>query len=188
MNGTGTLENDDLYWELSLFYQICANYLWIVPVVCGIPGNFMSILVANRKHNKNLSPCVYISAMAVADTTFLVGMAWFMPLIQMTIYFIGLGDDIPHLREYIYKYVLFTDSCTVKMLIFVFIGRSWYQQCLRFFSIKSTVQSMCSYHAVHVQSHQQGPTYVGLCELRLAPATAILRLVQILMICIIFTL
>jgi hypothetical protein len=95
--------NDDLYSSLRYFYQISVYYLWIVPVVSGIPGNIISILVANRKHNRNLSPCVYITAMAVSDTLFLVGQAWFMPIIQMDLYFTRLGEDVPHFREFAFK-------------------------------------------------------------------------------------
>jgi hypothetical protein len=94
--------DDDDYDKLRKFYQISVNYLWIVPVVCGIPGNIMSVLVANRKHNRDLSPCVYITAMAVADTLFLVGQAWFMPVMQMRTLFPNLGNNIPHLREYVF--------------------------------------------------------------------------------------
>jgi hypothetical protein len=100
----GTQENNDdgLYHDLRMFYQICSNYFWIVPVVCGIPGNVIAMLVANRKHNKHLSPCLYISAMAVADTLFLLGMAWFMPVILMAVFVSGVGEDIPHFREYVF--------------------------------------------------------------------------------------
>jgi hypothetical protein len=104
MNTTSAILRDGTnYSGLQFFYEICANYLWIVPVVCGIPGNILALLVANRKHNKNLSPCIYITAMALADTLFLVGQSWFMPLIQMTVYFHGLGNEIPYFREYAFK-------------------------------------------------------------------------------------
>jgi hypothetical protein len=65
---------------LQTVSTILVNYAWIVPVVFGVPGNILSILVANRKHNQRLSPCVYMGAMAVADTLILVEVAWFQPI------------------------------------------------------------------------------------------------------------
>jgi hypothetical protein len=40
--------------------------------------------------------------MAVADTLFLLGLAWFMPVILMTVFVSGVGEDIPHFREYVF--------------------------------------------------------------------------------------
>ncbi|XP_064642449.1 uncharacterized protein LOC135496833 [Lineus longissimus] len=114
VNVTETGQSDELVGLRQLFLHL-TNYLWVPPVVFGIPGNIMSLLVANRSHNKDLSPCVYITAMAVADTLFLVSMAWFRPVIQMTLYFSGLGEEIPHLREYLYKYHWFITATTSMM-------------------------------------------------------------------------
>jgi hypothetical protein len=51
-------------------------YSWILPVSIGVPGNIMAILVASREHNRKLSPCIYMIAMAVADTVVLLEVAW----------------------------------------------------------------------------------------------------------------
>jgi hypothetical protein len=57
--------------------SLVANvYSWLVPVVIGVPGNVLAILIANRKHNRHLSPCIYMMAMGVADTVLLLNMAW----------------------------------------------------------------------------------------------------------------
>ena len=47
-------------------------YIWIIPITIGLPGNILAVLVANRKHNRKLSPCIYIMAMGVADTVLLL--------------------------------------------------------------------------------------------------------------------
>ncbi|XP_064619896.1 probable G-protein coupled receptor 139 [Lineus longissimus] len=52
------LEKDDL----SYFY-----YIWLVPLVFGLPGNVLAIIIANRRNNRHLSPCIYMTAMGVAD-------------------------------------------------------------------------------------------------------------------------
>ncbi|XP_064619610.1 uncharacterized protein LOC135483041 [Lineus longissimus] len=53
--------------DISYFF-----FIWVIPVVVGIPGNALAIIVANRKHNRQLSPCVYMTAMGVADTVLLL--------------------------------------------------------------------------------------------------------------------
>jgi hypothetical protein len=65
------------------------KYVWIVPVTFGIPGNILTLLVANRKHNRKLSPCVYMSAMACADTVFLLEVMWYY-----SVFYRGLLDDL----------------------------------------------------------------------------------------------
>jgi hypothetical protein len=46
----------------------------------GLPGNIMIILIASRKHNKTLSPSVYMTSMAVVDTILVTISAIFQPL------------------------------------------------------------------------------------------------------------
>jgi hypothetical protein len=65
------------------------KYVWIVPVAFGVPGNILTLLVANRKHNRKLSPCVYMSAMACADTVFLLEVMWYY-----SVFYQGLIDDL----------------------------------------------------------------------------------------------
>jgi uncharacterized YccA/Bax inhibitor family protein len=101
---TNVIEKDqhgDVYHGLRFFLEVSGYYLWIVPVVFGIPGNIITVLVASRKHNKELSPCVYMEAMAVVDGLFLVGHTLFITIV--IIYFPRLGEDIPHMREYFFK-------------------------------------------------------------------------------------
>jgi hypothetical protein len=98
MNATTSIQLDNPYHDLKVFYSIASDYIWLIPTVLGVPGNIISILVANRKHNSHLSPCVYISAMAVADSVLLLQQAWFL----MVIYW-GLGANIKYGRDYIFK-------------------------------------------------------------------------------------
>jgi hypothetical protein len=57
------------------------NYGCTIPAAIGIPGNILTILVANRPRNKYLSPCIYMTSMAIVDTAVLVIIAGFVPLI-----------------------------------------------------------------------------------------------------------
>jgi hypothetical protein len=56
-------ETDDISYLL---------YFWLIPAIVGIPGNALAVIVANRKHNRQLSPCIYMTAMGVADTVLLL--------------------------------------------------------------------------------------------------------------------
>jgi hypothetical protein len=100
----------DLYSIIQLMgsmYMVLSKYIWMVPVVFGIPGNMISIVVATREHNRHLSPCVYMSAMAVIDTMLLINTAWFVPII-----FWNLAPDASlKARELMFKYV----QCTTYM-------------------------------------------------------------------------
>jgi hypothetical protein len=84
--------------ELWVFYNILVKYVWMIPLTIGVPGNIISILVANRKRNQSLSPCIYMTAMAVADTLLLLMQPCFFLLTKW-----GLGSSIIHGREWIYK-------------------------------------------------------------------------------------
>ncbi|XP_064627969.1 growth hormone secretagogue receptor type 1-like [Lineus longissimus] len=91
---------EDLFNVLKTLFEISFRYLWMVPVVCGIPGNVLTIFVANRKHNKSLSPCIYMTALAVSDTIYLIGLVLFLPVMHSS----RLGDGVPHFREYLFKF------------------------------------------------------------------------------------
>jgi hypothetical protein len=73
-------ETDD-HDGLQLAYHIITTYSWMVPVVVGVPGNIISAVVATREHNKHLSPCIYMTALAVADTAYLLQQPWTMLLL-----------------------------------------------------------------------------------------------------------
>ena len=51
-------------------------FVWLAPVAIGVPGNVLAILIAARKNNRNLSPCIYMMAMGVADNILLLEVAW----------------------------------------------------------------------------------------------------------------
>jgi hypothetical protein len=101
-----TLSYPDYHWVtaspeyplLLMAYRILTRYLWIGPTLFGVPGNILSILVANRKHNRGLSPCIYMKAMAVADTLFLVQHAFFLPLV-----YFDIGETDIYLRKLSFK-------------------------------------------------------------------------------------
>jgi hypothetical protein len=79
-NPNVTFETVDTEKDLTVLQAIftaLTKYTLFVPVIFGIPGNIMTVLVANRKHNKKLSPCIYMTAMAVADTVFLLEVMWY---------------------------------------------------------------------------------------------------------------
>ena len=59
------------------FDENVAYYMfgWLVPVAIGIPGNILAILITTRKHNRNLSPSIYMMAMGMADTVILLEIA-----------------------------------------------------------------------------------------------------------------
>jgi hypothetical protein len=78
MNSTpDPTRTDEGYPLLKAISFALTNYVWIAAVALGIPGNILSILVANRKHNRKLSPCTYMTAMAVSDTLFLLEVTWY---------------------------------------------------------------------------------------------------------------
>jgi ABC-type sugar transport system permease subunit len=79
MNMTTDLSDQGDYPLLQTVLTVLM-YAWSVPVAFGVPGNILAIFVANRKHNRNLAPCVYMTAMAVADTIFLLEALWFYSL------------------------------------------------------------------------------------------------------------
>jgi hypothetical protein len=46
------------------------------PAIIGLPGNILAIAVASTRQNRKLSPSVYIIAMGVADSVFLLEIIW----------------------------------------------------------------------------------------------------------------
>ena len=102
-NHTATSSDlDDASTAIRLAYHILTHYLWIVPVVIGVPGNVITMIVATRKNNRNLSPSTYMSAMALADLTELVQMGWCIPLLNTE-----LGNIITERRDLLFKYLNF---------------------------------------------------------------------------------
>ena len=73
--------HSDVIQLMQVIYEILTKYIWMITVVVGIPGNMLSIVVTTREQNRRLSPCVYMTAMAVVDTLQLVGMVCWVPLI-----------------------------------------------------------------------------------------------------------
>jgi hypothetical protein len=76
-DSTADEEDQEIIAILKIVQTALSRYTMLVPVIFGVPGNILSIVVANRKHNRNLSPCVYMAAMGVMDTVFLLEIMWY---------------------------------------------------------------------------------------------------------------
>jgi hypothetical protein len=46
-------------------------YSWTVPILVGIPGNILAVIVATQRYNRKLSTSVFIAAIGVVDSLFL---------------------------------------------------------------------------------------------------------------------
>jgi hypothetical protein len=97
--GTDSASADESPGDL---YKIL--YSWFLPVALGIPGNLMAILIASKEHNRKLSPCIYMIAMAVADTVLLLVVAWVVILVRL--WDLGIVTS----REYLVRYDI-ADTC-----------------------------------------------------------------------------
>ncbi|XP_064620959.1 growth hormone secretagogue receptor type 1-like [Lineus longissimus] len=93
---------------LQVAFDSLSRYPWILASSLGIPGNILSVLVANRAHNRRLSPCIYMSAMAVADTILLLEITWFYSLFYSG-YLDGLITN-PELANKFHLYFMYTSS------------------------------------------------------------------------------
>ncbi|XP_064621121.1 uncharacterized protein LOC135483979 [Lineus longissimus] len=80
-NRTDGINEQGVFRLMEVIYTVLSKYVWMLPVVFGIPGNMISVVVTTREHNRHLSPCIYMSAMALVDTLLLVNTAWFVPII-----------------------------------------------------------------------------------------------------------
>ena len=75
------------YPMLEQVYNVVAKYGWMLPAITGIPGNVLVFFVMTLKHNRTLSPSIYMTAMALSDN---------LVLFQCTMFFLtimlGVGD------------------------------------------------------------------------------------------------
>ena len=58
-------------------------YGLLAPAIIGLPGNLLAIAVASRKQNKGISTSVYIIAMGVADSIFLLEVIWYVTYLNL---------------------------------------------------------------------------------------------------------
>jgi hypothetical protein len=91
------LSNTSPAFLLDLVYSIL-NYEFIAPLILGLPGNVMIVIIARRKHNRHVSASVYMSSMAVVDAALLLMSAIFWPILYGT-------DLIQQERENFFLYV-----------------------------------------------------------------------------------
>ena len=89
---------DDTLRLWQTLFMIFVKWTWIPPAVFGVPGNIICIIVATRKHNRSLSPCVYMTCMAVVDSVVLLCPCLLHPLV-----FHGLGKDIVDGKEFMFQ-------------------------------------------------------------------------------------
>jgi hypothetical protein len=66
---------------LETAFLVLTRYLWMLPVLAGLPGNLLSILVALQRDNRKVSTCVYMVALAGADSLTLAENCWSYPVI-----------------------------------------------------------------------------------------------------------
>jgi hypothetical protein len=153
MTITTDLRDQGNYPLLRTVLTALTQYVWIIPVVFGVPGNILAMLVANRKHNRNLAPCLYMAAMAAVDTLFLLETLWFYTLFTpgrlyglTTLYqrgrlamsvlgFLRFGAFIISMSLYFEKKKLSQDRYTapVPLYIQVAVPLNWiHLQCIKF--------------------------------------------------------
>lgn len=48
----------------------------MAPVIVGLPRNLISMMVALKKENRHVSTCVYMVALAIADSLKLFSLSW----------------------------------------------------------------------------------------------------------------
>jgi hypothetical protein len=119
MNETITqTDKDPEQGELALLQTVfvaLSKYTWGIPVAFGVPGNILSIFVANRRHNRKLSPSVYMTAMAVVDTIFLLEATWFYSL-----FYPGYLDRVivRNVRGFVAMYV-YTQYCMYILYVYI---------------------------------------------------------------------
>jgi hypothetical protein len=91
-NSTGTTERSlesDLYLQLQAILYWLLKWVPVFYVPFGVVGNITSFLVTTKKSNRNISTCVYMSALSVVDT-----MVLFSIFGYRTLFVHGLGDAI----------------------------------------------------------------------------------------------
>ena len=64
-----------LQWMVK-FVQMFVRYHWIVVEWFGLPGNVISIFVSLKRGNRHVSTCIYIAALAAADSGLLLMIGW----------------------------------------------------------------------------------------------------------------
>jgi hypothetical protein len=85
---TGSSLGSDVYL-LQMILVGLMNWPAAVYVPLGVIGNMTSFLITTKKSNRNISTCVYMSALSVVDT-----MVLFSILCYRTLFVHGLGDAI----------------------------------------------------------------------------------------------
>ncbi|XP_064643680.1 uncharacterized protein LOC135497750 isoform X2 [Lineus longissimus] len=69
---TTAAEKEPDYQLMQDVYNFLYKYVLVIVAIVGIPGNFVTMLVNLRAHNRKLSVCVYMTATAIADNVVLV--------------------------------------------------------------------------------------------------------------------
>ena len=73
-----SLEPTVSYPAMELAIKVVTHYIWPPLFAIGILGDIASVLISLQKHNRKISTCIYVGALAVADTLTVVnGMCLF---------------------------------------------------------------------------------------------------------------
>jgi hypothetical protein len=99
---TETTEETFTIWALKLIYMLLTKYTWCIPLIIGVPGNMISIMITCKKSNRHISSCTYMTALAVADTMVLICLSWAQVLLHW-----GFAKTLSvEQRENMYRLVL----------------------------------------------------------------------------------
>jgi hypothetical protein len=93
------MEDTFTIWALTTIYYIVTKFTWWTPLIIGVPGNIICIMITFKKTNRHISSCSYMSALAIADTMTLVSVSWALTLIHW-----GFSSTLPvQTREFLYR-------------------------------------------------------------------------------------
>jgi hypothetical protein len=67
-NGTALPPPTEEWTRFEGMFFTLTRYVWVIIPLVGLPGNFLSILVALQKENRKVSTCVYMVALGCADS------------------------------------------------------------------------------------------------------------------------
>ena len=77
-------ESSESYPTIELAITIVTYYSWPVIFGIGVLGDIASLLISLQKHNRRISTCIYVGALAFADTLCVVNA---LCLFTVTFYF-----------------------------------------------------------------------------------------------------
>jgi hypothetical protein len=73
-------DSDPPYWAVELALTIVRKRLIFVIVALGVFGNMSSLLITTLREYRHITTCLYMSALSVLDTCFLLAMMLYILL------------------------------------------------------------------------------------------------------------